>query len=143
VEFSFAKDRVTQKEKLDVTYASQHLPAGSVINLQGQVGSAHAWKNVERLPISASTATRGDHNELPVAAGLLSSGVVSFRSISLVGWRARTGWNLCLLVSGQLASWWLTGNGGPTGCSTGSPTASTVSCICLAPVVWATRAGAG
>jgi hypothetical protein len=57
VNFSFVKDRVTQKEKLHITYSSQNLPTGSLIYLQSQVGSAHAWKNVERLPSSASTAT--------------------------------------------------------------------------------------
>jgi hypothetical protein len=55
--FSFAHNRVDQKTQLHFTYSTKHLPRGSAIYLQWQVGTAHAWRNVERLRKASGTAT--------------------------------------------------------------------------------------
>lgn len=55
--FSFAHRRVDQKTQLHFTYSTQHLPRGSAIYLQWQVGTAHAWRNVERLRKNSGAAT--------------------------------------------------------------------------------------
>ena len=55
--FAFKHDRVTHGVKPVLTYRTGHLPRRSIIYLQRQYGSAHVWKNVERLKARTGTVT--------------------------------------------------------------------------------------
>ena len=54
---AFKHDKVSHGVKPVFTYKTAHLPSGAVIDLQRQYGSAHVWKNVERLRAGPGTAT--------------------------------------------------------------------------------------
>jgi hypothetical protein len=54
-EFSFTHNRVKQKTRAQFTYATAHLPQGSSVYLQWQVGTAHVWQNVLRLKHASGT----------------------------------------------------------------------------------------
>jgi hypothetical protein len=54
---TFSPNKVTAKADLEVKYTSAHVPAGSTLYLQWQVGSAHVWKRYATLKGTSGTAS--------------------------------------------------------------------------------------
>ena len=57
VSFAFASNKVSAEHPISISYSSSGLPTGSSLFLQRQEGTAHAWKDVEKLNGAAGTET--------------------------------------------------------------------------------------